>query len=61
MESAKKPVPIPFRLPELIALYFGRDVLKILKNTVFHDSLESLFIKIKYANSSEQLKSALTA
>jgi predicted DNA-binding transcriptional regulator YafY len=47
MESAKKSVPIPFRLPELIALYFGRDVLKILKNTVFHDSLESLFIKIK--------------
>jgi predicted DNA-binding transcriptional regulator YafY len=47
MESAKKPVPIPFSLPELIALYFGRDVLKILKNTVFHDSLESLFKKIK--------------
>ena len=47
MESAKKPVPIPFSLSELIALYFGRDVLKILKNTVFHDSLESLFKKIK--------------
>ncbi|MCP4629005.1 MAG: WYL domain-containing protein [bacterium] len=29
MESAKKPVPIPFSLPELIALYFGRDVLRI--------------------------------
>jgi predicted DNA-binding transcriptional regulator YafY len=47
MESAKKPVPIPFSLSELVALYFGRDVLKILKNTVFHDALESLFKKIK--------------
>jgi predicted DNA-binding transcriptional regulator YafY len=47
LESAKKPVPVPFSLPELIALYFGRDVLKILKNTVFHDSLQSLFKKIK--------------
>ena len=47
IDSAKKAVPIPFSLPELIALYFGRDVLRILKNTVFHDSLESLFTKIK--------------
>jgi len=56
MESAKKPVPIPFSLPELIALYFGRDVLKILKNTVFHDSLESLFKKIKATLPAESKK-----
>ena len=56
MESAKKPVPIPFSLPELIALYFGRDVLKILKNTVFHDSLESLFKKIKTTLPAESKK-----
>lgn len=56
MESAKKPVPIPFSLPELIALYFGRDVLKILKNTVFHDSLESLFKKIKTTLPAESQK-----
>jgi predicted DNA-binding transcriptional regulator YafY len=47
MDSAKKPLPIPFRLPELMALYFGRDALKILKGTVFYDSLEDLFQKIK--------------
>jgi predicted DNA-binding transcriptional regulator YafY len=56
MESAKKPIPIPFSLPELIALYFGRDVLKILKNTVFHDSLESLFKKIKATLPAESKK-----
>lgn len=56
MDSAKKPVPIPFSLPELIALYFGRDVLKILKNTVFHDSLESLFKKIKTTLPAESKK-----
>ena len=56
LESAKKPVPIPFSLAELIALYFGRDVLKILKNTVFHDSLESLFKKIKTTLPAESKK-----
>lgn len=56
MESAKKPVPIPFSLPELVALYFGRDVLRILKNTVFHDSLESLFKKIKTTLPAESKK-----
>ena len=56
MESTKKPVPIPFSLSELIALYFGRDVLKILKNTVFHDSLESLFKKIKITLPAESKK-----
>ena len=35
MESAKNPVPIPFSLPELIALYFGRDLLKVLKKYRF--------------------------
>jgi len=56
MESARKPVPIPFSLPELVALYFGRDVLKILKNTVFYDSLESLFKKIKTTLPAESKK-----
>ena len=30
-----------------MALYFGRDMLNVLKNTIFHDSLKSLFNKIK--------------
>jgi predicted DNA-binding transcriptional regulator YafY len=47
LDSARNPMPIPFSLPELMALYFGRDALKILKGTVFYDSLEDLFQKIK--------------
>jgi len=47
LESARHHIPIPFNLTELMALYFSRDMLKVLKNTIFHDSLESLFQKIK--------------
>jgi predicted DNA-binding transcriptional regulator YafY len=47
LDAAKQQIPIPFSLPELTALYFGQDALKALKNTIFYDSLESLFKKIK--------------
>jgi predicted DNA-binding transcriptional regulator YafY len=47
LETAKKKAPIPLSLSELMALYFGRDMLNVLKNTIFHDSLKSLFNKIK--------------
>jgi predicted DNA-binding transcriptional regulator YafY len=47
LDSARNPMPIPFTLPELMALYFGSDVLKVLKGTVFYDSLESLLKKVK--------------
>lgn len=40
-------IPIPFSLPELMALYFNRDLVKALQGTLFHDSLDSLFRKIK--------------
>ena len=47
LESARKPVPVPFSLPELMALYFSRDAIQTLKETVFYDALESLLRKIK--------------
>jgi len=47
LETAKKKAPIPLSLSELMALYFGRDMLNVLKNTIFYDSLKSLFSKIK--------------
>ncbi len=47
VDTYKHQIPIPFSLPELMALYFSRDMVKALHNTVFHDSLESLFEKIK--------------
>lgn len=46
LESARPKVPIPFSLTELMALYFSRDLLQVLKGTVLSESLESLFRKI---------------
>jgi len=47
LDTLKHNLPIPFSLTELMALYFGRDMLKVFRDTVFYDSLESLFQKIK--------------
>ncbi|MEJ2169041.1 MAG: transcriptional regulator [Desulfobacterales bacterium] len=47
LDSAKHSIPIPFTLPELMALYFSRGMMGILKDTVFYDALISLFEKIK--------------
>jgi predicted DNA-binding transcriptional regulator YafY len=56
LDSARKPLPMTFKLPELMALYFGRDALKVLKGTVFYDSLEDLFQKIKASIPPESMK-----
>ena len=47
LDTAKTSIPIPFSLPELMALYFSRDMMGVLKDTVFYDALETLFDKIK--------------
>ena len=47
IDTLKHHIPIPFTLTELLAIYFSQDMLKFLQNTVFHESLESLFEKIK--------------
>ena len=47
VETARQAIPIPFSMTELMALYFSRDWLRALENTVFHESLESLFQKVK--------------
>lgn len=47
LDTAKHSIPIPFSLPELMALYFSRGMMGALKDTVFFDSLVSLFDKIK--------------
>ncbi len=47
LDAAKHSIPIPFNLPELMALYFSRGMMGALKDTVFYDSLVSLFDKIK--------------
>lgn len=40
-------ISMPLSLSELMSLYFGRDLMNSLKDTVFHSSLQSLFNKIK--------------
>jgi predicted DNA-binding transcriptional regulator YafY len=46
-DSHRYAPPIALSLSELTALYFGRSLAAVLKGTVFHDALESLFAKIK--------------
>ena len=47
LDTVKHQIPIPFSLPELMALYFSSDMMKVFQGTVFYDSLESLFQKVK--------------
>jgi predicted DNA-binding transcriptional regulator YafY len=47
LDPSRQSLPIPLSLPELMALYFGRSLAAVLKGTVFHDALESLFAKIR--------------
>lgn len=47
MNASRQQVPLAFSIPELMALYFGRDMLKTYRGTVFYDAIESLLSKIK--------------
>ena len=47
LDTVKHQIPVPFTLPELMALYYSSDMLKAFKDTVFYDSLESLYKKVK--------------
>jgi predicted DNA-binding transcriptional regulator YafY len=56
LDTVKHQIPIPFSLTELMALYFGSDMLKVFQGTVFYDSLESLFKKVKTTLPPESIK-----
>ena len=47
VDTYKFQVPQPFSLTELMSLHLYSDLIKVFKGTVFHDSLESLFKKVK--------------
>jgi predicted DNA-binding transcriptional regulator YafY len=47
LDTVKHHFPVPLTLTELMALHFNRNVLKVLEGTVFYDSLESLFQKVR--------------
>jgi len=56
LDTLKHQIPIPFSVQELMALYFGRDMLRVFKGTFFYDSLESLFQKIRTTLPAESLR-----
>ena len=56
LDNVKHHIPVPFTLPELMALYFSRDMLKIFKDMVFYESLDSLFKKVKTTLPPESLQ-----
>jgi predicted DNA-binding transcriptional regulator YafY len=55
LDTMKHQIPIPFNLMELMALYFSRDMMRVFKDTVFYENLESLFNKIKTTLPKESL------
>ncbi len=46
-ESGRRQMPIPLDLTELMALYFSRNMLKVLRGTALYDSLVRFFDKVK--------------
>ena len=47
LDTAKNSTPIPFTLPELMALYFCSDLAKTFQGTIFSEAFDSLFQKIR--------------
>lgn len=55
LDTMRHHIPIPFNLMEIMALHFSRDMMRVFKDTVFYDNLESLFDKIKTTLPKESL------
>ncbi len=47
LNADRQQIPLAFSLPELMALYFGRDMLRTYRGTIFYEAIESLLSKIK--------------
>jgi predicted DNA-binding transcriptional regulator YafY len=47
IEGFKAHLPLPFTTTELMSLHMSRDILRIFDGTVFQESIESLFEKVK--------------
>ncbi len=56
LDNFKKGFPVPMTATELMALHMSRDLLSVFEGTVFHESIESLFQKVKAALSPETLR-----
>jgi predicted DNA-binding transcriptional regulator YafY len=49
LDTYKKDFPLPLTATELMALHMSRDLLSLFEGTIFHDSIQSLFSKVKAA------------
>jgi predicted DNA-binding transcriptional regulator YafY len=49
LDTYKKGFPVPMTSTELMALHMSRGLLSVFHGTVFHDSIETLFQKVKAA------------
>jgi predicted DNA-binding transcriptional regulator YafY len=47
LDTGRRTMPLPLSLTELMALYFSRNMLKVLQGTAIYDSLSALFDKVK--------------
>jgi predicted DNA-binding transcriptional regulator YafY len=56
LDTFKKDFPIPLTITELMALHMSRGLLGVFEGTIFHDSIESLFTKVKAFLSPETLR-----
>ena len=56
LDTFKKDFPLPLTATELMSLHMSRDLLGIFEGTIFHDSIESLFNKVKAVLSPETLR-----
>jgi predicted DNA-binding transcriptional regulator YafY len=56
VDAFKKDFPLPLTVTELMALHMSRSLLSIFEGTIFHDSIEGLFNKVKAVLSPETLR-----
>jgi predicted DNA-binding transcriptional regulator YafY len=56
LDTFRKDFPLPLTATELMALHMSRDLLSIFEGTIFRDSIESLFNKVKAVLSPETLR-----
>jgi predicted DNA-binding transcriptional regulator YafY len=49
VDGFKSNLPLPFTMTELMSLHMSRDLLRVFDGTVFQESMESLFHKVKTA------------
>ena len=65
LNAHRQKIPLAFSISELMALYFGKDMLRTYKGTMFHDAIESLLSKIKttlppaYTDTLDRIRSRL--